>query len=485
MCTNSNIKEYNINIRQKTIRGVFWNAIEKFLVKGTSFAISIVLARILSPSDYGLIGMLAIFIALSNIFIESGFAKALIQKQDCTDIDYSTAFYTNLGLSILIYIVLYCSAPYVSLFYNEPLLCDILRILSINIIIGSFNIVQRAKLMAKMDFKSLAKINFIGTLVGGICGIIMAYSDMGVWALVGQTITATLIMLFLFPYYSKWKPIWTFSKSSFNALFGFGSKLLISGTIATIVNNIATISIGKVYKSAQLGFYTKATQFSDLISLTVNDILGTVTFPILSELQNEKDRMIAVYRKSLLYSAMIIFPVMILIVLLAKPMIILLLTEKWLPCVALLQILCLARMFTPLSSINMNLLNAIGRSDLFMKIDLSKIPLILVILSITIPISVEAIVIGNLFSTLICFFINTYYPGKLFGYGAWEQIKDWKYIFLSLLIMTSIVLIYLHFIDNIWLQFIGGGIIGCGAYIACCLKFKMIDWGAIKSFRAN
>ena len=473
------------SIKQKTIKGILWNAIEKFLVKGTSFAISIVLARILSPSDYGLIGMLAIFIALSNIFIESGFAKALIQKQDCTDIDYSTAFYTNLGLSILIYIVLYCSAPYVSLFYNEPLLCDILRILSINIIIGSFNIVQRAKLMAKMDFKSLAKINFIGTLAGGICGIIMAYSDMGVWALVGQTITATLIMLFLFPYYSKWKPIWTFSKPSFNALFGFGSKLLISGTIATIVNNIATISIGKVYKSAQLGFYTKATQFSDLVSLTVNDILGTVTFPILSELQNEKDRMIAVYRKSLFYSAMIIFPVMVLIVLLAKPMIILLLTEKWLPCVVLLQILCLARMFTPLSSINMNLLNAIGRSDLFMKIDLSKIPLILVILAITIPISVEAIVIGNLFNTFICFFINTYYPGKLFGYGAWEQIKDWKYIFLSLLIMTSIVLIYLHFIDNIWLQFIGGGIIGCVAYIACCLKFKMIDWGTIKSFRTN
>ena len=167
------------SIKQKTIKGILWNAIEKFLVKGTSFAISIVLARILSPSDYGLIGMLAIFIALSNIFIESGFAKALIQKQDCTDIDYSTAFYTNLGLSILIYIVLYCSAPYVSLFYNEPLLCDILRILSINIIIGSFNIVQRAKLMAKMDFKSLAKINFLGTLAGGICGIIMAYHGKG------------------------------------------------------------------------------------------------------------------------------------------------------------------------------------------------------------------------------------------------------------------------------------------------------------------
>lgn len=469
------------DIKQKTLKGIFWNVIEKFLVKGTSFIITIILARILSPSDYGLIGMLAIFIALSNIFIESGFAKALIQKQGCTDVDYSTAFYTNLGMSVLIYIIFFVAAPYVAAFYNEPLLCDILRILSVNFILGAFNVAQRAKLMAKMDFKSLAKINFAGTLLGGIVGIIMAYTGCGVWALVGQTIISTFVMLFLFPHYSKWRPLWVFSKASFSALFGFGSKLLISGVVATVVNNIATIAIGKVYKSSQLGFYTKATQFSDLISLTVNDILGTVTFPVLSELQDQRERMVAVYRKSLLYSAMIIFPVMMLIVLLARPMVIALLTEKWLPCVVLLQILCLARMFTPLSSINMNLLNAIGRPDLYMKIDLSKIPLILLMLVITIPISVKAIVIGNFIITFICFFINTYYPGKLYGYGAWEQIKDWRYIFISLIIMAVCVMLYLHFIDNVWLQFIGGGIVGCFTYVICCIKFDMLNPLVLKS----
>ena len=471
------------NTKKKLFSGIFWNAIEKFLVKGVSFTISIFLARILSPSDYGLIGMLAVFIALSNTFIESGFVKALVQKQDCTDIDYSTAFYSNLVMSLFIYIILFFSAPYVASFYNEPLLCNILRILSINLIIGSFNIVQRAKLMAKMDFKSLAKINFIGTLFGGICGLMLAYNGWGVWSLIGQTITATFVMLFLFPHYSRWKPQWEFSKESFNTLFGFGSKLLISGTVAIIVNNIATIAIGKEYKSSQLGYYTKATNFSDMIALTVNDIIGTVTFPVLSELQSEKEHMIAVYRKSLYFSAMMIFPIMILLVLLAKPLIIALLTEKWLPSVILLQILCLARMFTPLSAINMNLLNAIGRSDLFMKIDLSKIPLILIILAITIPISVKAIVIGGLIDTFICFFINTYYPGKLFGYGAWEQIKDWKYIFLSLIIMAIIVILYLQCFSNVWIQFIGGGIIGCLTYITCCFKFKMIDWSTIKSFK--
>lgn len=471
------------SIKQRTLKGILWNAIEKFLVKGTSFAISIFLARILSPSDYGLIGMLAVFIALSNVFIESGFVKALIQKQDCTDTDYSTAFYSNLGMAVFIYIILFLAAPYVALFYNEPQLCDILRILSINFVLGSFNIVQRAKLMARMDFKSLAKINFTGTLIGGICGLILAYSGWGVWALIGQTIVATFVMLFLFPHYSQWRPKLIFSMASFQTLFGFGSKLLISGTVATIVNNIATIAIGKTYKSSQLGFYAKATNFADLIAWTVNDILGTVTFPVLSELQNDKERMIAVYRKSLLFSAMIIFPVMILMALLAKPMILALLTEKWLPAAVLLQIMCLAKMFTPLSSINLNLLNAIGRSDLFMKVDLSKIPLILLVLAITIPISVKAIVLGSLFNTFVCYFINTYYPGKLFGYGAWEQIKDWKYIFLSLLVMAIVVTLYLYCVSNVWIQFIGGGIIGVGTYLVCCFKFKMLDWATIQSFR--
>lgn len=473
------------NTKQRIFNGILWNSIEKFLVKGTTFTISIFLARILSPSDYGMIGMLAIFMTLSNIFIESGFSKALIQKQNCTDTDYSTIFYANLVLAFSIYIILFISAPYVADFYNEPLLCNILRALSINFVLGSFNIVQRAKLMAKMDFKSLAKINFIATLIGGICGLVMAYNGFGVWALLGQSLVASFCMLFLFPYFSKWKPILSFSMTSLKSLFGFGSKLLISGIVATIVNNIATIAIGKTYKSTQLGFYTKATSFSELIAFTVNDILGTVTFPVLSELQDEKEKMLAVYRKSLLFSAMVIFPVMILITLLAKPMILALLTEKWLPCVVLLQILCLARMFTPLSTINMNLLNAIGRSDLFMKIDLSKIPLILIILAITIPMGVKAIVIGSLIDTFICYFINAYYPGKLFGYGAWKQIKDWRYIFLSLLIMAAIVILYLHCVSNVWIQFIGGGIVGGITYIICCIKFKLINKELIYSLKKH
>lgn len=468
------------NIKQKTVSAVIWNTIEKITVKGASFAISIVLARILSPNDYGLIGMLAIFMALSNLFIESGFAKALIQKQDCTDSDYSTAFFTNVGLSFFIYLILFISAPYIASFYEEPILCSLLRVLSLNLIVGSLNIVQRAKLMAQMDFKALANINFLGMLTGGVIGITMAYTGFGVWALVGQTLGQTCMMLGLFPRYSKWRPIWVFSKNSFNRLFGYGSKLLISGVVATIVNNISTIAIGKSYKSESLGFYTRATHFTDLIAWTVNDIVGTVTFPVLSALQEERERMIEVYRKSLFYTALIIFPIMMLLALLARPLVLVLLTEKWMPCVVLIQILCFARMFTPLSAINLNLLNAIGRSDLFMKVDLSKIPLSAVILLITIPISVKAIVIGSVVNTFICFFINAYYPGKLFGYGAMSQIKDFKYIFLALVVMAYSVFLVTNVCDGCYMQLIVGAIVGIVVYILVCILFKLINIRELK-----
>ena len=463
------------SVRSQLLHGVVWNFIEKVLIRGVSFFISIILARLLSPSDYGLIGMLAVFVSISNVFIEGGLAKALIQRQDCQDIDFSTAFVANVGMSLVIYLVMFVSAPWIADFYNEPILIPLTRILSLNFILGSFNIVQRAKLMAQVDFKSLAQINVISTIVSGLVGIAMAYWGAGVWALVGQTLCSTIVLIVLFPIYSKWTPSIKFSKDSFSQLFGFGSKLMATGVYSVVLNNISTICIGRFYKSSQLGFYTRASQFSEMISSTLYDVLGNVTFPVLSHLQDDREKLIAVYRKSLFLTAMIIFPIMILCALLARPMVLILLTEKWLPCVVLMQWLFLARMFTPLSAINMNILNAIGRSDLFMKLDFSKAPLILVVLAITIPISVEAITIGSFCISFICFFINAYLPGRIFGYGAIKMIHDWRYIFLSIAIMVIVVFAFLHMISNVWLQLFGGGVIGLIVYIVCCLMFKLID----------
>lgn len=471
------------SVKSKLIHGVAWNFIEKLLVKAASFAIGVILARLLSPSDYGLMGMLAIFLSVSSVFIEGGFAKALIQRQNCQDIDYSTAFVTNVSLSLVIYVVLFLTAPLIADFYDEPILIPLTRVLALTIVLGSFNIVQRAKLMANVDFKSLAQINVMSILVTGAIGIGMAYQGFGVWALVGQAVGSTLFLIFIFPFYSKWKPSLRFSKESFSHLFGFGSKLMITGVYSVIFNNIATFCIGKVYKSKELGYYTRGSQFSDLISFTVNDVLGTVTFPVLSELQNDRDRLVAVYRKSLFVTAMIIFPVMVLCALLAYPLVLILLTEKWLPCVVLMQWLCLARMFTPLSALNMNILNAVGRSDLFMKLDFSKAPLTIIILAITIPISVKAIVIGSFVDSVLCFFINAYLPGRMFGYGAWKQLKDWRYIFVSIALMTIAVLAFLQMVDNVWLQLFVGGSIGLVVYAMCCYFFKVIDEDMLRLLR--
>ena len=463
------------SVRSQLLHGVAWNFIEKILIRGVSFFIGIILARLLSPSDYGLIGMLAVFISISNVFIEGGLAKALIQRQNCQAIDFSTAFVANVGISLVIYLIMYISAPRIADFYNEPILIDLTRILSLNFILGSFNIVQRAKMMAKVDFKSLAQINVISTIISGLFGILMAYLGYGVWALVGQILCSTIVLIILFPIYSRWEPSFKFSIASFRQLFGFGSKLMVTGVYSVVLNNISTICIGKFYRSQQLGFFTRASQFSELISTTSYEVIGNVTFPVLSELQNDKSRLVEVYRMSLFFTALIIFPIMILTTLLAKPMIIVLLTEKWLPCVVLIQWLCLARMFTPLSAINMNILNAVGRSDLFMKLDFSKLPLILLTFAITIPISVEAIVIGDFISTFLCFFINAYLPGRMFGYGAWEQIKDWRYIILSIVIMAGAVNLILYFMTNVWLQLIVGGLVGMLVYIGCCLMFNVIN----------
>lgn len=463
------------SVRSKLLHGVAWNFTEKILVKAVSFVISIILARLLAPSDYGLTGMLAVFLSVSSVFIEGGLAKALIQRQDCQDIDYSTAFVTNVSMSLVIYVVLFFAAPLIADFYDEPLLVSLTRAMALTIVLGSFNIVQRAKLMANVDFKSLAQINVLSIIVTGAIGITMAYLGYGVWALVGQAIGSTLFLIFIFPFYSKWKPSLRFSKESFSRLFGFGSKLMITGVYSVIFNNIATICIGKAYKSQQLGYYTRASQFPDLISFTVNDVLGTVTFPVLSELQNDKDRLVAVYRKSLLATALVIFPVMVLCALLAYPLVLILLTEKWVPCVVLMQWLCLARIFTPLSALNMNILNAVGRSDLFMKLDFSKAPLTIIILAITIPISVKAIVIGSFVDSFLCFFINAYLPGRMFGYGAWQQLKDWKYIILSILLMSVAVYLFMLVVQNVWLQLFIGGTIGIVVYSACCYFFKVID----------
>lgn len=470
------------SVKSKLKSGILWNGLEKVAVKGVTFALGVVLARLLDPTDYGLIGMLGIFMAISNTLVDSGMTNALVQKHDCTDVDFSTVFVVNLVMSVLLYLILFFCAPLIADFYNEPFLCILTRVIGLQIILASLNMVHRAKLTAAANFKALAKVNVTGSVVSGGVGVVLAYLGYGVWALVWQTLVSIAVPILLFPMYSQWKPSVKFSYESFKQLFSYGWKLVATGLVSTIMSNIYTICIGKYYNSKDLGYYTKAYSAPDSFSSIIYSVIGGVSFPVMSSIKDDKEHMLNVYKKSLFMTALVVFPFMTLLAVLSRPLVSVLYTEKWLPCVFVMQMFCLAKMFTPLSAINISVLNASGRSDLFMKMDFSKIPLLIVTMIITLPMGIEAMAIGSFVNTLICFFINAYVPGKLYGYGALKQLKDWRFIILSILIMITSTIFTMSIISNSYLQIFIGGLVGVGTYVACCFYFKVVDKQLILSF---
>ena len=460
---------------------MIWSAADKFASQGGQFVIGVVLARLLMPEDFGLIGMLSIFIAISQSLIDSGMGSGLIQKKNRTDIDFSTVFVFNFIVSILIYGILFFSAPLIADFYNIPQLAFITRVLTINIVVNSLAIVQRSKLIINLDFKTIAKVNVVTVFLGGAIGLFFAYKGLGVWALVIQRISRSVISVIMFWILNKWSPSILFSKQSFSELFGFGSKLLISGLIGNIFNNTYNIAIGKAYSAAELGFYTSAKGFVELSAGTVTGILHQVTYPILATLQDDRKRMAHVFRRLIKMSTFFIFPSMTLLALLADPFIRLVLTEKWLPVVPLLQWMCFAKIFYPISAINMNILNAMGRSDLFLKIDLSKLPMALIALVITIPLGLKAMVIGHVVTSFLAFFINAYYPGKYFGYGALRQLNDILSIMIATLLMAASVFFIIYFVNILWLKLLVGIIVGGVLYYSFALVLKIEEIKEIKA----
>lgn len=458
---------------------MIWSAIDKFAVQGGQFIIGIALARLLMPEEFGLIGMLSIFIAISQSLIDSGMGSGLIQKKNKTDVDFSTVFIFNFIISVFVYAILYAAAPFIADFYEMPQLVLLTRVLTINVIINSLTIVQRSKLTINIDFKTIAKVNAVSVFAGGIISLVLAYKGFGVWALVFQIISRSIISVVMFWFLSKWKPSLVFSKQSFKELFGFGSKLLIAGLYAQTLQNIYNIVIGKAYAAADLGFYTKSKEFAELTSGTITSILQQVTYPILASLQDDRTRLVSIYSRLIRMASFFVFPTMTLLALLADPFIRLVLTEKWAPAIVLLQWMSFARIFYPISVINMNILNAVGRSDLFLKVDLSKFPITVIALVVTIPLGVKAMVIGHVVTSFISFFINAYMPGKLFGYGAFKQLKDMIPVIVSTAIMALVVFLGINWINSHLLKLIVGGVLGVLSYWLVSHAYKMQELNEI------
>ena len=426
-------------LKKQTITGVFWSGLERFSVQGVTFLVQLVLARLLTPNEYGLIGMLVVFLQIGQVFIDSGFANALIQKKECTPADFATVFYYNLLLSLAIYAILFFTAPFIASFYDQDILIPLLRLLSLTLIINALAIVQKTILIKRVDFRTQTKVSLFSAILSGIIGISLASKSFGVWALCWQQISFSFLQLFFYTLYVHWLPNSKFSKESFIQLFNFGSKLLISSLISVIYKNLYSVVIGKKFTAAELGYYTRAEQFAMFPSNNLGNIIARVAFPIFSKIQDDTPKLCTAYRRIIQYSSYIIFPLMCGLIAIAEPLITVLLTEKWLGIVPLLQILCIDWMLDHLSIINLNLLYVKGRSDWALRLEIIKKIIAIIILIATIPFGLTIMCWGRVLYSIIATIINTHYTRILINLNFFQQMIDIIPYLIGALVMAAIV----------------------------------------------
>lgn len=445
---------------------------ERFSVQGIQFLVMIIMARLLTPKDYGLVGMVAIFIAVSQSLVDSGFSQALIRKQNRTETDNSTVFYFNIVVGALLYFILFAIAPWVADFYDSPELTALMRVVCLSVVFNSFVVVQRALLTVNIDFKTQAKASLTAAIVSGIVGISMAYSGFSYWSIVAQQLVNLGLNTLLLWIFARWRPRLIYSWNSFRELFTFGSKLMASGLLDVIYRNMYLLVIGKVFTASSLGYYTRAHQFAEFPSSNLTGIIQRVTYPVLCQIQNDDERLALIYRRFLRVSAFLIFPLLVGLSAVAEPFILLLLKEQWLFASTLLQIICFGMMWYPIHAINLNLLQVKGRSDLFLRLEIIKKILAVIILCITVPMGLIAMCVGQIFSSIICLIINTHYTGKLIHVGFLQQVQDLLPTLLLSLTMWGVVYFTISFLTGTSLQLITGMCVGVIYYIVFAFLFR-------------
>lgn len=410
--------------KSKIISSLLWKLLERGGTQGIQFIVMIILARILLPEEFGLIILVSIFITIAGVIAQSGFNTALIQKKKVDEIDFSSVFYLNLFVTTIIYILLFITAPYIALFFDHPQLTLILRILSLTLFLGAFNLIQNAIITRNMKFKKLFLSSLGGVVISGIVGILMAYANFGIWSLVAQQLTNQLIVTATLWYTVKWKPRFFFSIERLVTLFSFGWKLLVAALIDTIYSNIRSVIIGKMFSPAILGFYNRGEQFPNVLIGNINGSIQSVIFPALSSEQENKQRIKEMVRRSIVTSSFIVFPMMIGLAVIAEPLVKLMLTDKWLPAVPFLQIFCAVYALWPIHTANLQAINALGRSDIFLKLEVAKKLVGITILFISIPLGVHAMAIGTFVGGVLGGLINAYPNLTLLNYSVKEQLKD-------------------------------------------------------------
>ena len=468
------------SLRNTTVKGIGWSFTDSLLGQGITFLVGVVLARLLSPEEYGLLGIMMIFIIISESIVNSGLSNALIRKQDTTERDYNTVFLTNLCLSFVMYGVLYLCAPLISLFFEKPQLTILLRVMGFVVIFNALALVPLTKLTKKVDFKTITYCSFAASVISGIIGISMALTGYGVWALVGQQISRQLIHSFALWIANKWLPKIQFSIQSFKELWNFGWKLLVSSLINTVWNEIYKVVIGKFYTPATLGQYTQAHFYSDIFSRNMSNVIQRVSYPVLSKMQDDKERMKQAYRQIIKVTMFVTFVFMFGLAGCAKSFIYVLIGEQWLPCVGYLQILCFSMALYPLHSINLNMLQVQGRSDLFLKLEIIKKCIAVVPLLLGIFVGIYWMLGGSVITGLIAYYLNAYYSGPYLKYSVWNQVSDLiPSISLSLgmaIVVYLIGLLPLTYYALLPIQIVTGAII----VFAVCEWIKLDEYTQIK-----
>ena len=428
-------------IKEQSLAGFKWNALGQFSTYAIQFVLGIVIARLLDPVDYGVIGMLAIFMALAQSFVNSGFGNALIRKSDRTEVDCSTAFFFNVAVAVLLYGVLFLSAPAIAVFYNTPLLTGVVRVFSLTLIIGSLGIVPRALRSVAVDFKTQAYASVISVIVSGLVGLYLAYSGHGVWALVWQAIISSCVSVAVIWVLARWRPLLVYSWESFRSMFSYGSRLLASGLLHTVYTHASSILIGKFYTPAELGNYDRGNSIASLPSLKLSDVFHSVTFPILSKLQDDDERLKNVYHKYVAMTSLVIFFIMTLLAVVARPLVLLLLTEKWLGAVPFLQVFCFAYMFDSICRLNNNMLFVKGWSGMFLKLEIIKKAIVTPFFLLAIPYGPLVICYVAVLHTVVDITCSTYCLKKFLGIELRQYARVAKYFFLSLVACVPAVVV--------------------------------------------
>ena len=468
------------SLKDKTVKGVGWSAIDNVAQMGVTFLVSIVLARLLSPDDYGLLGLITIVTAVCTTLVNGGFTTALIRKKHVTEDDYNTAFIVNLALSLLLYAIVYASSPFIADFFKREELVSLTRVASLGLIAGALSLVPQTRLTKRIDFKAQTKITLIASVSSGALGIAMALLGFGVWSLVAQTLSNQVLRTVFMWVIDRWIPKFRFSKSSFHELFGFGWKIMLSGLLDTVWKELYQVVVGKFYSPATLGQYTRGNQFAQLLSSNLTNVVQRVTYPVLSNIQDDKERMVSAYRRIIKTTMFITAVGMFFLGAISEPLLYCLIGPKWHEAATYLPLICISGSLYPLHAINLNMLQVQGRSDLFLGLEIIKKIIALGPLFIGAFVGIMPMLYTNLLTGIICYFLNSYYTGKFLDYSSWMQIKDVAPSYgVATLVAVSIYFLKYLPVSN-WVILPIQLVLGFFILIAVCQQTKMKEFVEIK-----